>query len=69
MITRFSDASFATVSQGKSVDDYIVYVSGMPDCLRSGQQSKVALSTTESWYVAAIGCAKKMIRVKNYISR
>ena len=65
MISGFSDASFATGSKGKSVDGYIVYVNGMPVCFRSGQQSTVALSTTESEYVAAVGCAKKMICIKN----
>ena len=57
-ITGFSDASFATGSKGKSVDGYIVYANGMPLSFRSGQQSTIALSTTESEYVAAVGCAK-----------
>ena len=59
IITGFLDASFATGSKGKSVDGFIVYVNGMPVCIRSGQQSTVALSTRESEYIATVGCAKK----------
>ena len=42
-----------------------MYANGMPLSFRSGQESTIALSTTESEYVAAVGCAKKMISIKN----
>ena len=41
-----------------------MYVLGIPVCFRSGQQLTVALGTTESEYVAVVGCAKKMICIK-----
>ena len=37
----------------------------MPLYFRRGQNSTVALNATGSEYVAAVGCAKKMICMKN----
>lgn len=62
-LTQYSDASFVTGSQGRSVSSRITLLNGSPILWQSHQQTSVATSTMHSEYIAAYEAAIQAIPI------
>ena len=64
----YTDASYGDLYNGKSTEGYIFYLGQHPITWASKKQKIVAISTTESEYIAATEAVKEAIWLKNMLN-
>lgn len=63
-LIRYSDSSWASTQDRKSVSGYVFMINNAPVSWRSKKQTIVALSSTEAEYVALSEAAKESVWIK-----
>jgi hypothetical protein len=66
-LQRYTDASFATGNNGKSISGRITLLNGAPIIWQSRQQTSVATSTAHSEYIAAYEGALQVLPLQDLL--